>query len=303
MNAPSYLWHDYETFGTNPRTDRPAQFAAIRTDAELNEIGEPINIMCQPALDYLPSAQACLVTGITPQQCWQQGVPEHQFAAQIHAAFSQPNTIGVGYNSIRFDDEFTRFLFWRNLIEPYGREWQNGCSRWDLLDVVRMFYALRPEGIHWPKGTDGKVSFRLELLTQANGITHTSAHDALSDVRATIALARLLRQANPRLFDFALALRRKDRVLEELGLPTTPDLARPFVHISGFYPAEQGCLTLLWPLASHPNNRNEIITWDLRFDPSQLAHMDAQRIRDQLFALAEDLEQAKNSVYQSVPWP
>ena len=286
MNAPSFLWHDYETFGTSARTDRPAQFAAIRTDIALNEIGTPINILCQPAPDYLPSPGACLVTGISPQQCLEQGYPEYQFAAHIHEAFSQANTCGVGYNTIQFDDEFTRFLFWRNLIEPYSREWQNGGSRWDLLNVVRMFYALRPEGIQWPQA-QGKPSFKLELLTQANGITHDAAHDALSDVRATIALARLLRQSNQRLFDFAFNLRKKDQVLAELGLPCEPQAAAPFLHISGFYPTEQGCSALLWPLAQHPVNKNEIIVWDLRYNPNVLATMGAEQIRQRLFTPAE----------------
>jgi exodeoxyribonuclease-1 len=148
----TFLWHDYETFGANTRRDRPAQFAAIRTDAELNEIGEPLMIYCQPANDYLPDPQSCLITGITPQLCLEKGLPEREFANRIEAEFAQPGTIGVGYNTIRFDDEITRFMFWRNLIDPYAREWQNQCGRWDLLDVVRMTYALRPDGILAEKG-------------------------------------------------------------------------------------------------------------------------------------------------------
>jgi exodeoxyribonuclease-1 len=159
MPSHTFLWHDYETFGAVPRRDRPSQFAAIRTDAELNEIGEPLMIYCKPAPDYLPSPEACLITGITPQECLERGIPEHEFAAHIEQAFSQPGTIGVGYNTIRFDDEVTRFLFWRNLIDPYAREWQNDCGRWDLLDVVRLTYALRPDGIEWPKKADGSQSF------------------------------------------------------------------------------------------------------------------------------------------------
>jgi exodeoxyribonuclease-1 len=169
MTKQTFLWHDYETFGVVPRRDRPAQFAGVRTDAELNEIGEPLMIYCKPAPDYLPSPESCLITGITPQLCLERGLPEHEFAARIEAACSQPGTIGVGYNTIRFDDEVTRFLFWRNLIDPYGREWQNDCGRWDLLDVVRLCYALRPEGIEWPKKEDGTQSFRLEDLARANG--------------------------------------------------------------------------------------------------------------------------------------
>ncbi|HMT59169.1 MAG TPA: exodeoxyribonuclease I, partial [Ottowia sp.] len=254
MSVPTFVWHDYETFGTHPRRDWPAQFAAIRTDAELNEIGEPLMLYCQPPQDRLPEPEACLITGITPQECAAKGLPEHQFAARIHAALAQPGTIGVGYNSIRFDDEVTRFLLWRNLIEPYGREWRDGCSRWDLLDVMRCAHALRPEAIEWPQGEDGLTSFKLERLTAANGLAHEMAHDALSDVRATIALARLLRQHQPKLFDFCLALRRKDRVAEELGLPTTLRDARPFLHVSGRFGAARGCIAVMAPLAMHPTN-------------------------------------------------
>ena len=194
----------------------------------------------------------------------------------------------MGYNTIRFDDEFTRFLFWRNLIDPYGREWQNECGRWDLLDVVRMTYALRPQGIEWPV-VDGKPSFKLEHLSAANGLVHEAAHDALSDVRATIALARLLRAKQPRLFEFALSLRRKDRVAAELGLPATQQTAQPFLHVSGMVPAERGCLALMWPLASHPTNRNELLAWDLRQDPSELALLDAEAIRLRLFTRSDAL--------------
>lgn len=285
----TFLWHDYETFGAVPRRDRPSQFAAIRTDAELNEIGEPLMIYCKPAPDYLPSPEACLITGITPQLCLERGLPEHAFAAQIEKAFSQPGTIGVGYNTIRFDDEVTRFLFWRNLIDPYAREWQNDCGRWDLLDVVRLTYALRPDGIQWPVKEDGKPSFKLGDLARANGLLHESAHDALSDVRATIALARLIRARQPRLFEFAFGLHRKDRVATELGLPAMRETAKPFLHVSGMFPAERGCLGVMWPLASHPTNRNELLAWDLAHDPSELRDLDAETLRLRLFTRSADL--------------
>ena len=287
--AHTFLWHDYETFGAVPRRDRPAQFAAIRTDAELNEIGDPIMLYCQPAPDFLPDPQSCLITGITPQQCLEWGVPEHRFAATVCEAFSQPGTIGVGYNTIRFDDEVTRFLFWRNLIDPYAREWQNNCGRWDLLDVVRMTYALRPEGIEWPRREDGRPSFRLEDLARANGLLHESAHDALSDVRATIALARLIRSKQPRLFDFCVSLHRKDRVAEEIGMHLAPGMRQPFLHVSGMFPAERGCIGLVWPLATHPTNKNEVLVWDCSHDPSELFTLDADTIRLRMFTRTEAL--------------
>ena len=289
MTTHTFLWHDYETFGAQPRRDRPAQFAAIRTDADLNEIGEPVMLYCQPAPDFLPDPQSCLITGITPQQCLEWGVPEHRFAAAIEAAFSQPGTIGVGYNTIRFDDEVTRFLFWRNLIDPYAREWQNNCGRWDLLDVVRMTYALRPEGIEWPRREDGRPSFRLEDLARANGLLHESAHDALSDVRATIALARLIRERQPRLFDFCLGLHKKDKVAAEMGLHLDPSARQPFLHVSGMFPAERGCIAVVWPLATHPTNKNEVLVWDCLHHPDELFGLDADTIRLRMFTRSADL--------------
>jgi exodeoxyribonuclease-1 len=289
MDSHTFFWHDYETFGLNPRRDRPAQFAGIRTDAELNEIGEPLMIYCQPANDYLPDPASCMLTGITPQHCLQHGVAEHAFAAQIEQVLAQPGTIGVGYNTIRFDDEVTRYLFWRNLIDPYAREWQNECGRWDLLDVVRMAYALRPDGIYWPLKEDGKPSFKLEDLARANGLLHEAAHDALSDVRATIALARLIRTAQPKLFDFCLSLHKKARVCAELGLPASVQAAKPFLHVSGMFPAERGCLAIMFPLAPHPANKNEILAWDLAHDPSELPLLNVETLRLRLFSKSADL--------------
>lgn len=286
MTMHSFLWHDYETFGAQTRRDRPAQFAAIRTDADLNEIGEPINLFCRPANDFLPDPQSCLITHITPQQCLEQGLAEHEFAARIENALAATGTIGVGYNTIRFDDEITRFMFWRNLIDPYAREWQNQCGRWDIMDMVRTTYALRPDGIHWPLNEEGKPSFRLEHLTAANGISHTAAHDALSDVRATIALAKLIKEKHPKLFDFCFALHKKDRVASEIGLPL---LGKPFLHVSGMFSTERGCLAVMWPLAIHPSNKNEVIAWDLQFDPTELLHLDVATIQQRMFSKTDAL--------------
>jgi exodeoxyribonuclease I len=285
--STTFFWHDYETFGRVPRRDRPAQFAGVRTDAELKEIGEPVNWFCQPAPDSLPDPEACLLTGILPQQALQQGVPEHEFAGRVEAVLAEPGTVGVGYNSIRFDDEVTRHLFWRNLIDPYGREWQNGCGRWDLLDAVRCTWALRPEGIHWPLHEDGRPSFKLEHLTAANGLSHEAAHDALSDVRATVALARLIRQHQPRLWEFCLKMRHKDAVRAEMGV------GRPFVHLSGMYPVERGCMAIVWPLAPHPTNKNEVIVWDLSADPAELATLDAESARRRLFTRQAELPEGE----------
>ena len=283
----TFFWHDYETFGIDTRRDAPAQFAGIRTDAELNEIGEPVMVYCKPPRDALPDPASCLITGITPQLCEAQGLNEAAFAQRVLDELGAPNTIGVGYNSLGFDDEVTRHLFWRNLIDPYGREWQNQCSRWDLFNVVRCAYALRPEGIQWPVKEDGRPSLKLEHLSAANGLVHEAAHDALSDVRATIALARLIRQRQRKLFDYCLSLRDKKEVQKVVG--GFGAQRRPFLHVSGRLDPQRGYTAVLWPLAPHPTNTNEVIVWDLAEDPQSLLGLSAQDIRARLFTKREDM--------------
>lgn len=281
----TFFWHDYETFGADPARDRPAQFGGLRTDEELNPIGEPVSFYCQPSDDSLPHPQACLITGITPQHCQKEGLPEHAFAAQVLEHLQQPGTCGVGYNSIRFDDEVTRHLFYRNFIDPYGREWQNGNSRWDLIDVMRLAHALRPEGVEWPE-VEGVVSFRLEALTAANHLKHESAHDALSDVYATLELARLLKQHQPKLFDFAYSQRSKQSLKPLIDLVQR----KPLFHVSSKIPATLGCCAMVLPLAWHPVNPNGVIVFDLRHDPGELASLNADQIRERLFRSTEEIE-------------
>lgn len=289
----TFYWYDLETFGINTRYDRIAQFAGIRTDEHLNPVGEPDMFYCQPTYDYLPDPSSCLVTGITPQLCEQKGLPEHEFAAKIHGILSQENTCGVGYNSIRFDDECVRSLFYRNLYDPYQREYLNGNSRWDLIDIVRATYALRPENIEWPMHEPGKPSFRLEALAKANGLVHAAAHDALSDVEATIQMAKLIQQNQPKLFEFALKLRNKDSVRSLLNW----QLLQPIVHVSNKIPAERGCLALMLPLAIHPNNKNGIICYDLHYDPTDLLTLSIEDIQDRLYTPKADLPEGVERVH------
>ncbi len=283
--SASFLWHDYETTGADARRDRPAQFAAIRTTPELEPIGAPVSFFCQPAPDVLPHPQACLITGITPQQMQREGVIEAEFAARVHELMATPGTCSVGYNSIRFDDEFTRNLFYRNFRDPYEREWQHGNSRWDLIDLARMCHALRPDGIEWPLREDGSPSFRLEHLASANGIAQARAHDAVSDVEALIGLARLIRLRQPRLWDWYFGLRRKQQVFRLIDTSAMT----PLLHVSSRYPASRGCLAMIAPLAMHPVNANGIIAFDLDTDPGELIELDAEDIADRVFVARADL--------------
>ncbi len=280
----SIYWHDYETFGISPQKDRPVQFAGRRTDLNLNPVGDPLNILCQQTEDYLPQPMAALVTGITPQMA-KKGMREACFAKQIHQAFSERETCGAGYNSIRFDDEFTRYLLFRNFYDPYQREYQNGNSRWDLIDVVRLCYALRPEGITWPVKDNGNPSFKLEDLTAANGIQHGQAHDALADVDATIELARLVKHHQPKLFDFAFRQRGKHSVAAQLNI-SSPG---PLLHVSSRYPASRGCMAMILPICMHPVNPNAALVVDLAKAPDKLLTLSSDDIADRIFTPSVDL--------------
>ncbi|ATB64505.1 exodeoxyribonuclease I [Pseudomonas mosselii] len=284
--SSSIFWHDYETTGINPRSDRPLQVAGVRTDLDLNEIEAPISLYCRPSDDILPHPAACLVTGITPRQLADQGLCEAEFMTRVHDQLARPGTCGAGYNTLRFDDEVTRYSLYRNFFDPYAREWQGGNSRWDLIDVVRTAYALRPEGIVWPQ-QDGRTSLRLELLSQANGIDHGHAHEALSDVRATIALARLIREKQPRLYDWLFQLRSKHRVMEQVRL------LQPLVHVSGRFSAQRNYIGVVLPLAWHPRNRNALIVCDLQQDASPLLQESAEALRQRLYTRHEDMTQGE----------
>lgn len=278
-------WHDYETWGVNPANDRPSQFAGVRTDMDFNIIGSPLNILCRPSLDIIPHAKACMVTGMTPQQVEQQGVSEREFFAAIHHELAQPNTCGVGYNSIRFDDEVTRYGLYRNFYDPYAREWEHNNSRWDIIDMVRLCYALRPDGIHWPRRDDGAVSFRLEDLTVANGLEHQSAHDALSDVYATIAVAKLIKQKQPELYQHIFELRKKPKVSSLLALGST----KPILHISSRFGPETKAASLVLPVAQSLKNKNEIICLDLRHKPDPVLGLPVEKLSSLLFTRSEYL--------------
>jgi exodeoxyribonuclease-1 len=285
--STTLYWHDYETFGQNARWSGIAQFAGIRTDLDLKEVGEPLMVYCQPPRDSWPDPVACLITGITPQHCRTHGLPEPEFARQLMRELGRPGTCGVGYNSIRFDDEFTRHMLYRNFYDPYEREWKSGNSRWDVLDVLRMARALRPEGIVWPYDDQGLPVMRLEQLTAANGIAHAGAHDALVDVRATIAMARLLKRAQPRLYDYAFTLRDKKTVLKLFDWSSL----KPMLHVSSRFGSQRLATALVMPLMQHPTNRNEIIVYDLMQDPSTWVDLPADEIRRRLFTAKADMEE------------
>ncbi|OZN48690.1 exodeoxyribonuclease I [Gallibacterium anatis] len=293
MSNFSFFIYDYESFGVDPARDRPAQFAGIRTDKDFNIIGEPLVLYCKQTNDYLPHPAAVTLTGITPQLCNQQGISEPEFAAKILEEFSQPNTCIMGYNNIRFDDEMTRYTFYRNFIDPYAYSYSQGNSRWDLLDVIRATYALRPEGINWIYDDEGMPSFRLELLTKANNIEHSHAHDAMSDVYATIEMAKLIKQQQPKLFDYFFTHRSKKEIEELIDYVNMT----PLVHVSGMLGNYRSNISWMVPLALHPTNKNAVIFCDLAADIDDLLTLSVEELKQNLYTKKAELElQGKKSV-------
>ncbi len=282
---PTFFFFDYETWGTSPAKDRPSQFAGVRTDMDFNIIGEPLVIYCQPPADYLPSPEAALITGITPQKAAQQGLPEPEFIAQIHQQLATPNTISLGYNSIRFDDEVTRYTCYRNFIDPYAWSWQNGNSRWDLLDVLRACHALRPDGVEWPENEDGYTSFKLEHLSVANGIEHANAHDAMADVIATIEMAKKVKAAQPKLFDYFLSMRHKRKLNELIDIVNLT----PLMHVSGMLGRECQYTSWIVPVVWHPTNKNAVVVVDLAKDPQPLLDLTSEELRERLYTKRSEL--------------
>ena len=290
--AESFLFYDLETFGQDPRRTRIAQFAAVRTDANLKIIDEPVSFYVKPADDLLPSPVATLITGITPQHALAEGVSEAEAFARINELMSKPQTCTLGYNTLRFDDEFVRYGLFRNFHDPYEREWRSGNSRWDLLDMLRLVHALRPDGINWPTREDGATSFKLEHLALANDVRQGDAHEALSDVHATIGMARRFREAQPRMWDYALRLRDKRYVGSLLDVVAM----EPVLHISMRYPASRLCAAPVLPLARHPHINNRVIVFDLEGDIEPLLELSVEEITARLYTRAADLPEGQQRI-------
>jgi exodeoxyribonuclease-1 len=288
--AFSFLWYDLETFGLHPQWDRIAQFGAVRTNTDFEEIAPPINLYCRLSPDYVPQPDACLVSGITPQEVNAEGLTERDFAARIYHEMMQGATCTAGFNNLRFDDEFLRALFYRNFYDPYRREYDESRTRWDIIDLLRMCRDLRPKGIEWPYDEEEeRPVFRLEALTAANNIPHEKAHTALADVRATIAVARLVYEKQPKLFSYYFGLRKKDEARKLLGLQNM----KAVLHTSVMFSSPWGCTTIVLPLSVDPHSSNKVITCDLRDDPSDWVKLSAEEIRRRLFTPKADLGDEK----------
>lgn len=185
----TYLFYDIETTGLNKCFDQVLQFAAIRTDHQLNELSRyEIQIKLNPDVIVSPAALITHRIGIAE---FSKGLSEYEAIQKIHALFNTPNTITVGYNSLGFDDEFLRFSFYRNLLSPYTHQYANNCGRIDIYPITLLYYLFKPNHLKWPNN-NGSVNLKLENLNAMNQFFQGQAHNAMVDVEVTLALARKL---------------------------------------------------------------------------------------------------------------
>jgi exodeoxyribonuclease-1 len=277
----TFFFYDLETSGLSAQESRIMQFAGIRTTMDLEPVGEPVNMLVKLNDDVLPSPEALMVTGITPQETQADGYTEAEFSKILYEDIFTPDTIAVGFNNIHFDDEFVRHLFWRNFYDPYEWTWKEGRSRWDLLDVVRMTRALRPDGIEWPVDSEGKATNRLELLSSANKLAHTKAHDALSDVEALIGVTKRIKDVQPQLYTYLLKMRDKNEVKQLVNL----DEKQPFVYVSGQLDSTYNKATVAFPLTAGKNGN--VVVYDLRIDPTPFISMSQDDLAKKFYATWE----------------
>lgn len=255
----NFIFYDYETFGTNTALDKPAQFSSITTDDNFNIIGKVKVLYCYPPIDYLPNPESILITGITPQYTQLKGLNESMFSKKINDIFIFGSACILGYNNINFDDEITRNIFYRNFIDPYSWSWIKNNSRWDILNVLRAYYALRPDTIKWPVNKEGFPSFKLQDITLENKIEHSKSHDATSDVYATIQLARIIRQCQPRLFNFLFKYKTKQNVLDFI----CANRDKPMLYVSSFFGSKCSYISIITFIERHKYNDNIAIACDL----------------------------------------
>lgn len=261
----NFAFFDLETTGTSPAFDHPLQFAAILTDAAFREV-ERVNLRCRLAPHVIPSPQALAVTGVRPNQLVDPELPNlFEFAQELTALVLRWSpAIWTGFNSIRFDEEMLRQMFYQNLQPEIFATQFNGNTRFDIMTAVFAVFQRCPDLLNWPVDETGRVRFKLDRLAPENGFEGHNAHDALGDVEATIHIARLIAERAPDLWAQLLANRDKRHVQAELDRFEPLELVGRFG--GGPPKAIMGCLC-----GYAAKNANQAYFFDLdSVDPQEL---------------------------------
>lgn len=267
----SFVFWDTETTGINSAFDQILQLAAIRTDDDLNEI-DRFEVRSRLLPYVLPSPGALRVTGLTIDDLLDEAHPSHyEMVCRIQSAFgSWCPSVFIGYNSLRFDEEFLRQAFYQCLHAPYVTN-TGGSKRADALALVQTAALLHPNSIAVPLNEKGKPTFKLDRLAPANSFEHANAHDALADVEATIFMCKLVKDRCPAVWERAVRFASKDTVSSFV------DDADAFVLIE---PTRQAA-KVVTALGTHPAQGNLTYCWNLEIDPRPYHGLDdAELVRE-----------------------
>lgn len=283
----TYLFYDLETTGINKCFDQVLQFAAIRTDLELNEL-ERHEIMIKLNPDVIPSPEAVVVHEISIEDM-QQGELELTAVEKIHALLNTPGTISCGYNTLKFDDEFLRFSFHKNLLPPYNHQWANDCGRMDIYPVAMLYYLYKNDIIQWPE-IDGNVSLKLENLNKANHLAIGHAHTAIVDVEATVALAKLFFK-DKKMWDYVMAYFDKHQDTARIKTLATALQTGKDIHQIGLFVGGAGAVDFYqYPalsLGQHNHYKNQIL-W-LRLDRPELSQTTVDNVPEMTWVAKKKL--------------
>ena len=255
----TYVFYDTETTGTETDFDQTLQFAAIRTDDELNEM-DRFHIRCRLLPHIVPSPGALIATRVKPAMLTDPALPSHYDAIrQVRDKLLEwsPATV-IGFNSLKFDESLLRQALFQTLHSAYLTN-TNGNARSDVMRVAHAVSIYAPGNMIVPTDHQGRQTFRLELLAPANGYNHDKAHEAMADVEATIYIARLVRSRAPDIWHAMDRVTTKSRVKAYLDAQSMFSLTERYFSRTYSW--------LVTPCGHNPDYSGEFAVFDLFYDP------------------------------------
>lgn len=278
----TFLFYDLETTGINKCFDQIIQFAAIRTDEELNEIRR-YEFLIKLNPDTVPMPEASITHHISIEKA-NTGLFEYEAIKKIHGIFNTPETISLGYNTLSFDDEFLRFSFFNNLFTAYDHQYKNNCSRMDLYPIVAAYYLCANDVLSWPINVENKVSLKLEDINKQNALySEGRAHDALTDVLVTLELARKLKSHQPKMWNYLTERFNKtedQKILSQLdiGLKINGEDYQQAIMVSGRFGYNERFMLPVLNLGQHWHYKNQHCF--LRLDYAELTQVNMDNLSE-----------------------
>ncbi|MDE0041059.1 MAG: exonuclease domain-containing protein [Candidatus Poribacteria bacterium] len=276
-----FVFYDTETTGTDTHFDQILQFAAIKTDYELNEL-ERFEIRCRLLPHVVPSPGATLITGIGPSQFTHSELPSHyEMVCAIKAKLDEwTPAIFLGHNTLSFDEHLLRQAFYKTLHVPYLTNTNRNC-RADSLPMIQCLHLYALGIVNVPLGDNQKPNFKLDQLAPANGFNHNAAHDAMGDAEAALYLCRLLADRADDYWSNFVRFTQKSAVLEfardeEFFCFTVTSFGKVYPYV-------------VCRIGENPDYETAQFVFNLAIDPEELALLDD-------IALAARLEQRPKPV-------